>query len=332
MSNNTYIFTINPENSSIRVDKFLLNELTKLNIVISRSNLKKLIENGALTTQNNQKITSCSYLTKDQEQLTINLSENIDPEGQPLIAKDIDFEIVFDDEHLAVINKPAGLTTHPGAGNYQDTLANALLYKFKDQLSDHNGNQRPGIVHRLDRDTSGLMVIAKNNQSHMLLSKAIEQKQIIRKYLTYIYGHLTPPSGKIDKPISRSRVNRLKMTTSRMGIKSRNATTLYNTLEVFHDGFASLIECQLLTGRTHQIRVHLESLKHSIIGDQLYNSCKKHPPSNFTDQSKLNLIQNFPRQALHSYYIEFTHPITNQHLKFEQKPPTDMQELEKSLR
>ncbi len=333
MQNNIQIhhLRLSPDQLEVRIDKFLLSKLTDLSITISRSRIQKLIESNCVSNSSNKIINSSSYIVRPNEEIIIDLSKTINQDQQPLKAKNINFEIIYEDQHLAIINKPAGLTTHPGAGNYEDTLVNALLYKFKDSLSNENGSERPGIVHRLDKDTSGLMVIAKNNQTHMLLSKAIQEKAIIRKYMAYIYGVPSPSSGKIERAISRHRFNRLKMTTTKISAKSRPATTIYNTIQTFHGGFASLVECQLLTGRTHQIRVHLESIKHSIIGDQTYNSCKKHPPKDFTDPEKLNFIQNFPRQALHSFYIEFTHPITNESLKFEKEPPKDMQELNSCL-
>ena len=330
-SEQIYNFEISSEEHvKIRIDKFLMIEFEKLNILTSRSKIQKIIEAGLLFNKD-KLLSDNSYSTKLGDKFTITLKNNIDQEEQKLIAKKIDFETVFEDQYLAVINKPAGLTTHPGAGNIDNTLANGLLYKFQNSLSNENGDHRPGIVHRLDKDTSGLMVIAKDNESHMLLSKAIQDKEIVRKYLTFIYGTIEPKSGRIEKEISRNKHNRLKMTTSRQGTKYRNATTLYNVTEVFHDGFASMVECQLQTGRTHQIRVHLESIKHSVIGDQLYNSCKKTPPKDF-DPERLAFINSFSRQALHSYFIEFTHPITKELLSFTKELPRDMQELRDSLR
>ena len=322
---------ISKEFSGMRVDKYLLTQLSDMQTPISRSKIQKLIEAGALTNNKTKSVIDSSYTTKVDDVLILDLTENKNIEEQDLVAKEIKFDIIYEDDHLAVINKPANLTTHPGAGNFEDTLVNGLLHRFKDHLSNENGDHRPGIVHRLDKDTSGLMIIAKTNEAHILLSQAIQEKAVIRKYLAYIYGVMSPLSGKIDKEISRNKHNRLKMTTSKLGTKYRIATTLYKTLETFHDGFASLLECQLLTGRTHQIRVHLESEKHSIIGDQIYNSCRKQPQQNNGKEEIMDVIANFPRQALHSYILEFNHPITNEALKFKVLPPADMKELHRNL-
>lgn len=322
---------ISREFSGMRVDKYLLAQLSELETPISRTKIQKLIGKGSLTNNKTKSVLDSSYTTKIDDVLILDLTDNQIPEEQTITPKDINLDVIYEDEHLAIINKPAGLTTHPGAGNFDDTLVNGLLYRFKDSLSNENGEHRPGIVHRLDKDTSGLMIIAKTNDAHTLLSQAIQEKSIIRKYLAYIYGVIDPRSGKIDREISRHKHNRLKMTTSKLGTKYRAATTLYKTLETFHDGFASMIECQLLTGRTHQIRVHLESVKHSTIGDPIYNSCKRQPQQESDKEEAMSFITKFPRQALHSYFLEFTHPITNEPLQFKLYPPSDMKELHKNL-
>lgn len=329
---NFYSFTIDDKNNEgLRIDKFIsLNIHNQIKISISRARIQKAIKTG-LVTCNNLVINNLSYKTKIGDIITLDYQENLlnDFSGS-LKPTPIEFEIIFEDEHLAVINKPSGLTTHPGAGNYENTLVNALLYKFKDRLSDGSGDLRPGIVHRLDKDTSGVMLVAKTNPAHYALSQQIQNKEVIRKYLAYVYGVLNPQSGQIDKNIKRSRINRLKMTTTNSKIGSRNATTLYNTLSIFGNNFASLVECQLLTGRTHQIRVHLESEKHSIIGDQTYNSCQKQIPDAKNNEN-YQLVKKFDRQALHSYQIEFTHPFTKEFHKYICKPSSDLEMLQKSL-
>ncbi|HLD76593.1 MAG TPA: RluA family pseudouridine synthase, partial [Rickettsiales bacterium] len=234
---------------------------------------------------------------------------------------------IYEDDDLLVINKPAGLTVHPGAGNHNDTLVNALLFTHKNNLSSINGEFRPGIVHRLDKDTSGLMLVAKNDFTHNILSKDLQERKIKRSYLSFIYGVLEPKKGIVNKNIMRSRNNRLKMITTKNIANSRNAVTHYETLQIFLDGFISLVECKLDTGRTHQIRVHMESLKHSLIGDQLYNSCKKTAPKNLDENTK-NFIANFPRQALHSYKIEFLHPRSKKEMLFKTKLPKDLEGLQ----
>lgn len=328
MNNNKKLtFEVNTSEESNRLDQILTSKLLDQQLIYSRSAVQKFIKskqvkvNSHLCTSPSQKL-----IAKDNIEIEIKNNTN---NSSTIEAKKIDFEIMFEDQYLAVINKPYNLTTHPGAGNYDNTLANGLLYKFQNELSSISGISRPGIVHRLDKDTSGIMIIAKNDQSHHLISKQIQEKQIIRKYLAFIYGVLNPKSGKIDKNITRNRVNRLKMATTNSKTNSRNAVTLYNTIKTFNDDFASLIECELKTGRTHQIRVHLESLKHSIIGDQTYNSCQKQIFNNQTDEYRY--IKNFSRQALHSYYIRFTHPFTGSHHEFSCEPPADIQKLQSSL-
>jgi len=203
-------------------------------------------------------------------------------------------------------------------------LVNGLLYKFASELSSIAGSSRLGIVHRLDKDTSGLMIIAKDDLTHQLLSKMLKDRDIHRSYLALIYGVMDPKKGVIRKNIIRSRKNRLKMAiVKNIG---REAITNYETKEIFMEGFASLVECNLQTGRTHQIRLHLESMKHSVMGDQLYNSCKKMLPKNANPKLQ-KFLQDFQRQALHSYKINFIHPITNEELSFEIPLPTDILEL-----
>ena len=327
-----YSFTINNEkNIGLRIDKFIsLNIHNKIQEPISRSKIQKAIKLG-LVTCNNIIVKDLSYKIRDDDIITLNYQEDLLNEFTGnLKPAQIEFEVIFEDKHLAVINKPSGLTTHPGAGNYENTLVNALLYKFKDQLSSNSGQLRPGIVHRLDKDTSGVMLVAKTNPAQYALSQQIQNKEVTRKYLTYIYGVLNPQSGQIDKNIKRSKVNRLKMTTTNSKIGSRSATTLYKTLSIYGNNFASLVECQLLTGRTHQIRVHLESEKHSIIGDQTYNSCQKQILDGENNKN-YQLIKNFNRQALHSHQIEFIHPFTKQTHHYICKPSSDLKMLQKSL-
>jgi 23S rRNA pseudouridine1911/1915/1917 synthase len=203
-----------------------------------------------------------------------------------------------------------------------------ILFTHQDKLSSINGEFRPGIVHRLDKDTSGLMLVAKNDWTHQILGENLKNREIKRSYLAFVYGVLQPSHGIINKNIVRSRVNRLKMRVSRT--LGRDAITNYETKEKFLDGFVSLVECRLQTGRTHQIRVHLESIKHSLIGDQLYNSAKKNP-SKTLDEKIRKFISEFPRQALHSYKISFFHPRTKQEMFFEIDFSDDLKDLKKLL-
>jgi len=318
-------FTVDGDELNIRLDKFLAKKFSEIKPEITRSKVQHVIEEGLVLSEQHKPLNS-SHKTKIDEKIFVTLP---DPKPSHLQAKEIPYELIFEDDDLLVINKPAGLTVHPGAGNQDDTLVNALLFTHKDRLSEVSGEFRPGIVHRLDKDTSGLMLVAKNDFTHQILSEKLRLREVKRTYLAFIYGALNPAKGRIDKNIVRSRTNRLKMAISRT--LGRNAVTNYETKEVYMDGFASLVECRLDTGRTHQIRIHLESQKHSLIGDQLYNSCKKLSPKSINSGAK-NCIEKFPRQALHSYKIAFTHPRSEEEMSFEIPLPKDLLNLEKCLK
>lgn len=317
---NKFEFEILIEDQGQRIDKFLADKLALEKEEITRSKIKQFIDDG-LVLLDDKILKSASQKIKEGQKILLTIPN---PKPLELVAKKIDFEIIFEDEDLLVINKPDNLTVHPGAGNQDDTLVNGLLFTHQNNLSSINGEFRPGIVHRLDKDTSGLMLVAKNDFTHQKLSQALQDRDIKRSYLALIYGVMDPKSGRIEKNIDRSRVNRLKMQVCKG--KGRVAVTNYETKKVFLEKFASIVECRLETGRTHQIRVHLESEKHSIIGDQTYNSCKKTPPKEMSDEKK-EFIKNFPRQALHSYKISFVHPRSEKEMSFEIGLPDDLERL-----
>jgi len=318
---NKFFFKITQDHAGTRIDKYLATEFISLKPEITRSKIQNLIAENYVKNFDDKIINTDSYKLKINDEISVEIPDN---KPSDLIAKKIDFEIIYQDKHLIIINKPFGLTVHPGAGNNEDTLVNGLLYKFASELSSIAGSSRLGIVHRLDKDTSGLMIIAKDDLTHQLLSKMLKDRDIRRSYLALIYGVMDPKKGVIRKNIIRSRKNRLKMAiVKNIG---REAITNYETKEIFMEGFASLVECNLQTGRTHQIRLHLESMKHSVMGDQLYNSCKKMLPKNANPKLQ-KFLQDFQRQALHSYKINFIHPITNEELSFEIPLPTDILEL-----
>lgn len=319
-------FVVTESEAGLRLDKFLALKFLSEKSEITRSKIQNLIEEQVVCNEQNQALASASQKVKLGQKIFVTLP---DPKPSHLRAKEIPFEIIFEDDDLLVINKPAGLTVHPGTGNQDDTLVNALLFTHANKLSSINGEFRPGIVHRLDKDTSGLMLVAKNDSTHQILSQKLKDREIKRTYLAFIYGCLKPSKGMIEKNIVRSRNNRLKMTISRT--LGREAITNYETREVFCDGFVTLVECKLQTGRTHQIRVHLESVKHSLVGDQLYNSAKKTAPKSLNEVSK-KVVQDFPRQALHSYKISFSHPRSNKEMSFEIGLPEDLKQLEKCLK
>lgn len=319
-------FSVLTHHNNLRLDKFLTANFAPVKSEINRSKVQKLI-NDNLVTKNSNIVNNSSLKVKEGEIYQVSLAPN---KASTLIAKEIDFEIIFEDEDLLVINKPHNLTVHPGAGNQEHTLVNALLFSHQGQLSSICGSDRPGIVHRLDKDTSGLMLVAKNDLTHQILSKNLQERLIKRSYLAFIYGVLEPKKGRIEANIIRNRNNRLKMTTAR--VNGRFSATNYQTIKTYHNNFASLIKCNLETGRTHQIRVHLEHKKHSIIGDQLYNSCKKNLPkdSNMSLENQ-EFIKNFPRQALHSYQISFEHPTSKKEMFFEIDLSSDLKKLQQCL-
>lgn len=319
-----FTFNITEENAGARIDKFLAQEFASIKSEITRSKVQFLIEENLVCDEKGQKFTSAAQKTKLGQIITVSL-----PEAKPskLEAKDIPFEIVYEDDDLLVINKPAGLTVHPGSGNQSDTLVNGLLFTHQGQLSSISGEERPGIVHRLDKDTSGLMLVAKNDFTHQKLSENLKDHNIDRRYIAFIYGSFERKKGTINKAIARCRTNRLKMAIVKNG---REAITHYEILKSFHDGFISKVECQLETGRTHQIRLHFESIKHSLVGDQVYSSCRKNPPKELPEELK-KFVKNFPHQALHSYKIKFIHPRTEEEMGFEIGMPEDMKKLEKMI-
>ena len=306
-------FLVSDQETGVRVDK----ALTFFDLSLSRSYIKKLILNGSLYI-NNDKIKDPSYKLLKGNSVKIIFPDLKD--DKPL-AQNIPLDIVYEDEYLIVLNKNAGMVVHPAPGNYEGTLVNALLHHCKGSLSGIGGVKRPGIVHRLDKDTSGLMLVAKNDEAHRYLSKAISIKQVERKYKAIVWGVPKQKVGIINANIARHVHDRKKMSVVKNG--GRVAITGYKVLNTY--GFASLIECDLQTGRTHQIRVHLASIGLPLIGDQLYAKGK-------TVSAKMpNILQTFPRQALHSYSINFIHPYTKEELKFKNIFPEDIKLLQESI-
>ncbi|WP_316353191.1 RluA family pseudouridine synthase [Candidatus Trichorickettsia mobilis] len=309
-----YNFILPQYLNNTRLDK----ALNLLMVDTSRNQIQKAIR-GNRVTVNNQPAIDMSWKIKEHDVITINLQEVIHKLPQPTA---IELDIIYEDEDLMVINKPSGLTVHPGAGNHQDTLVNALLH-YTNALSDVGESTRPGIVHRLDKDTSGLMVVAKNNFTHNQLAAQIVERSLVRKYKALIWGRLNPTTGVIHGNIARSRMDRIKMTIVKAG--GKYATTYYHTESILLDGLISMVECKLDTGRTHQIRVHLSHVGHSVVGDQLYGHNQRKIAG--CPQALHDELLNFKRQALHSWYIEFLHPRTDQCLSFQIALATDIQQL-----
>ena len=235
-------------------------------------------------------------------------------------------DIIFEDKDLLIINKPKGMVVHPGAGNFENTLANAVVYKFKKNLSDLNGELRPGIVHRIDKETSGLLVVAKNNLTHFALSKQFSNHTVKRKYKCLAWGVIRPLKGRIETLISRSKKNRQLMIVSETN--GRKAITNYNTVKVFNIKNipkVSLIECELETGRTHQIRVHLKHKGSSILGDNKYG--KKNLKFKKINQKFLDNLNSIKGQALHAQTLEFFHPTKKKWVNFKTEVPYDFKKM-----
>ena len=261
--NNTIKFSVDIENSGKRLDIFLAENIKNF----TRSFLKKLIENKQVKL-NSTVLSLPSLKVKYKDQIIVNL---INTKTKDINPKKIKLKIVYEDKDIVVLNKPKGMVVHPGAGNYENTLVNALLYKYKKNLSDINGTLRPGIVHRIDKETSGLLVVAKNNLAHANLGEQFSKHHIKRKYLCLAWGVVRPLNGKIDTLISRDKKNRQLMTVS--DFSGKKAITNYKTVKIFNIKDIpkiSLIECELETGRTHQIRVHLKYKGTSLLGDKKY--------------------------------------------------------------
>jgi 23S rRNA pseudouridine1911/1915/1917 synthase len=306
----------------------------------SRTQVKNLIKEGVLTiggevvTDPTRKV-----VLGDRIALVPPPVKEAAPEAQ-----EIPVDILFEDEHLIVLDKPAGLVVHPAAGNWDGTLVNALLHHCRGSLSGIGGVARPGIVHRLDKDTSGVMVVAKNDEAHRGLRRLFSVHDIERAYLALCHADPRPASGTIDIPIARSRKDRLKRKAdwSFERPDAKEAVTHYKRLEAYGAGrgkvagepVASLIECRLETGRTHQIRVHMSTTGHPLIGDRLYG--KAGIAGLGGDEEAVvearDAVRGFKRQALHAYRLGFEHPVTGEALSFETEPPEDFRVLRQSLK
>lgn len=292
---------IKVSNGDVRIDTFLSSETE-----YSRSRLSKFIKEGQVLV--NGKTISSSFKVKEGDIVWFN---DVQDEEIDVTAEKMDIDIVYEDVYLAVISKKSGIVVHPAVGNYSHTLVNGLMYHFNN--ISKGGTIRPGIVHRLDKDTSGLMVVAKNDLVHDKLSNMIKEKQVERKYLALVWGTIKHEKGTIDAPIGRDLNNRQKYTVT--DINSKDSVTHFKVLERFKD--VTLIECKLDTGRTHQIRVHMEYIGHPVVNDPVYG--------------KRKIINNFG-QMLHSKSIRFVHPVTLEELFFEVDPPEEFNQILESFK
>jgi len=312
-----------------RLDQWLAQQLAP---ELSRSRLQALIREG-LVTVNGRQVTEPRFkLSKDVE-IEINLPPAAEAEPQ---GEDIPLDILYEDNDIIVLNKPAGLVVHPGNGNWTGTLVNALLHHCGDSLSGIGGIKRPGIVHRLDKDTTGVMIVAKNDHAHHHLSKQFADHgrsgALKRTYIALVWGLPARRSGTINLPLARSHRDRThQAVASATRADARHAVTHYTLLEKFGENddataLASLVECQLETGRTHQIRVHMAHIGHPLIGDKDYGSAFK-TKANRLEEPLQSIVRSFPRQALHAQSLTFEHPSTGRVMTFTTNLPKDMQKL-----
>lgn len=298
------IFYVSEEDEGVRLDVFTSDQYENL----SRSYIQKLIKEGLVKV--NHQSEKSKYIVKQGDEIEIYIPPARDLEVRP---QNIPIDIVYEDDDLIVVNKPQGMVVHPAPGNYEDTLVNALLFHCKGRLSSINGVIRPGIVHRIDKDTSGLLMIAKNNYAHKFLAEQLKEHSITRKYHAIVSGIIKENRATIDAPIGRHPIHRLKMAVVEDG---RKAVTHINVLERFKD--YSYIEAKLETGRTHQIRVHLSYIKHPLLGDEVYGG----------KTSKFNL----KGQVLHAKLLGFLHPSQKKYMEFEAPLPQNFERVLRTLR
>lgn len=292
--NSTVIKSILQENDGERIDKYLSQELPDY----SRSFMQKIIKDGGVLI--NGKQAKSNYRLSAGDELTIEIPE---PEEPDILPEDIPLDILYEDNDIIVINKPKGMVVHPAAGHYTGTLVNALMFHCKDNLSGINGVMRPGIVHRIDMNTTGVLVACKNDTAHNFISEQLAVHSITRKYNAIVMNSFKEKDGTVDAPIGRHHTDRKKMAVDYRN--GRNAVTHYTVLKNL--GRYAYIECQLETGRTHQIRVHMSSIGHPLLGDDVYGSGK----------SSYNLVG----QTLHARVLGFIHPSTHEYMEFEAPLP-----------
>ena len=300
-------YTVKKEDAGKRLDSYL-SEVAD----ISRSAAAKLIESGAATVGG--KTAEKKYSVKENDEIELILPEAEEYEALP---ENIPLDVVYEDSDIIVINKPSGMVVHPAPGNYTGTLVNALLWHCKDSLSGIGGVMRPGIVHRIDKDTSGLLVVAKNDASHRALSEELGYHGIEREYHALVRGGFKEPTGKVDLPIGRHPVDRKKMAVIKSGENARDAVTHYEVIRSY--GQITYLQLKLETGRTHQIRVHMSYLGHALLGDEVYASTKtlfekQHAPL-------------FDGQILHAKRLSLTHPRTKEGMTFECELPDNFKKL-----
>ena len=330
-------FVISAEDAGARLDKWLSERIEDL----TRTRLKALIEGGALS-RGGEVFTDPSWKLREGEEYRLVVPAAADPEPK---GENIPLDVVYEDDDLIVVNKPAGMVVHPAAGNWTGTLVNALIHHCGKSLSGIGGVARPGIVHRIDKDTSGLLVIAKNDKAHQGLAAALSNHDIERVYEAVCVSAPRPGVGIVNAALARANTDRKKMAVVDAYVhdNARHAVTHYKVLETFGrsraklkgDALASLIDCKLETGRTHQIRVHMAHLGHPLIGDQTYGrgpGLAGLKPEDDDAKRAIKTLNKFRRQALHAKVLGFVHPCTGDAMRFEREAPDDFQKLLAALR
>lgn len=316
MGNNVSIneITFGQNVDGMRLDRALASTIPTL----SRERLKALISSGQVSDAEGKLWRDPAVKARTGQSLRIVIPA---PRPADAIAQDIPLTIIYEDRDLLIVDKPAGLVVHPACGNLDGTLVNALLHHCKERLSGIGGVARPGIVHRIDKDTSGLLVVAKTDPAHEGLAAQFAKHSIERRYIAFVAGVPVPPAGKVDAPLARSSHDRKKMAIV-SSARGKRAVTHYRMLEALRD--AAMVECRLETGRTHQVRVHMASIGHPLLGDPVYGRSR-------TGNRDVLTRLDFKRQALHAAHLGFTHPITGDNMSFDSPLPADMQELFSNL-
>ena len=302
--------------SALRVDKFLMNMIENT----TRNKIQQAAENGSILV--NDVAVKSNYKVKAGDVVRLVLAH---PTYEQLLTpENIPLDIVYEDDQLLVINKPAGMVVHPGHGNYSGTLVNALAYHFENLPM--NSSERPGLVHRIDKDTSGLLVVAKTDFAMAYLTKQFAEKTSEREYVALVWGNIEEDEGTVEGNIGRHDTNRMRMAVHESDEKGKHAVTHYKVLERF--GYVTLVSCQLETGRTHQIRVHMKHIGHTLFNDERYGGDSILKGTTFTKYKQFveNCFKVLPRQALHAKTLGFEHPITKEFLRFDSPIPQDLQE------
>lgn len=304
---------------ALRIDKFLMNRVMN----VSRNRIQNAADAGCILI--NGKAVKSNYKVKPGEIISVVMSKP--PRDTEIYPENIPLHIIYEDESLLIVNKEAGMVVHPGHGNFTGTLVNALTYHFKDLPQTANGPLRPGLVHRIDKNTSGLLVIAKTENAMSKLAKEFFDHTIKRRYIALVWGELKESEGRIEGHIGRSIKDRRVMDVYPEGDQGKHAVTHYKTIATF--GYTSLVECRLETGRTHQIRAHMQHIGHPLFNDETYGGNKILKGTTFTNYKKFieNCFSILPRQALHAQSLGFKHPLTGEEIYFEAELPTDFLEL-----